>query len=220
MSEPLSIRAIVADDSYLVRAGIREVLQSRQVDVVGEAVDQASLLAIVDRERPDAVIVDIRMPPTQTDEGIVAARDIAQLYPEVAIVVLSMVVDAAMASRLLEDHPEGVGYLLKDRVTDADGLVEAIKRVQAGECVLDPVVVTQLLGRSPNNDALCALTQRERDVLELMAEGRDNAGIASQLVLSERTVESHVTSVFDKLGLAAKRGVNRRVLAVLAFLSR
>lgn len=212
------MRTVIADDSYLVRSGVREVLRAAGVEVVGEAEDAATLLALVDRERPDVAVVDIRMPPTQTDEGLVAAGQIRRLYPATAVVVLSMYVETTWALTLLDEHPQGVGYLLKDRVTEGSLLVDALRRVCDGESVLDPTIVSRLLGRTRRDDPLGRLTGREREVLALMAEGRTNAGIAAELVVSERTVETHVKAVFDKLGLAADGDGHRRVLAVLAFL--
>ena len=212
------VRTVIADDSFLVRSGVRQVLTDAGVDVVGEAHDQETLLAVVDREAPDVAVVDIRMPPTQTDEGVLAARDIRRLYPGTAVLLLSMHVDSAFALRLLTEHPEGIGYLLKDRVSEGALLVDALRRVVDGESVLDPTIVARLLGRSRRDDPLARLTAREREVLALMAEGRSNAGIAAELVMSERTVETHVKSVFDKLGLPPDADAHRRVLAVLLFL--
>jgi DNA-binding NarL/FixJ family response regulator len=212
------VRAVIADDSLLVRSGIREVLRDGGVDVVGEAQDRESLLALVDLESPDVAVVDIRMPPTQTDEGVVAAREIRRLYPQTAVLVLSMHVESAYAMRLLDHRPEGVGYLLKDRITEGTLLVDAMRRVVEGESVLDPTIVARLLGRTRRDDPLARLTPREREILSLMAEGRTNGGIAAELVMSERTVETHVKSVFDKLNLPPDAAGHRRVLAVLTFL--
>lgn len=212
------MRVVIADDHLLIRSGLRELLRDAGIDVVGEAEDRDSLLRLVDREAPDAAVIDIRMPPTHTDEGIVTARDVRRLYPSTAVLVLSMYVEPSYATRLLTDHPEGVGYLLKDRVTEGSLLVDALRRVTEGECVLDPTIVARLLGRRGRVSPVGRLTIREREVLALMAEGRSNGSIAIHLAMSPRTVETHVKSVFDKFGLPPDSDSHRRVLAVLTFL--
>jgi DNA-binding NarL/FixJ family response regulator len=212
------VRVVVADDVMLTRAGIVHLLAGTGVDVVAEADDLDSVLLAVDRQQPDAVVVDIRMPPTHTDEGLVAAQRIRDRHPDTAVLVLSQYLEPRYAMRLLEDHPERVGYLLKDRVFDVAVLVDALRRITDAECVVDPTIVARLLGRRRRDDPLGRLTDRERQVLSLLAEGRSNAAIAAQLFITERTVEAHTTQVFAKLGLTADPGSHRRVLAVLAFL--
>jgi DNA-binding NarL/FixJ family response regulator len=212
------VRVVVADDVMLTRAGIVHLLAGTGVDVVAEADDLDSVLLAVDRQQPDAVVVDIRMPPTHTDEGLVAAQRIRDRHPDTAVLVLSQYLEPRYAMRLLEDHPERVGYLLKDRVFDVAVLVDALRRITDAECVVDPTIVARLLGRRRRDDPLSRLTDRERQVLSLLAEGRSNAAIAAQLFITERTVEAHTTQVFAKLGLTADPGSHRRVLAVLAFL--
>jgi DNA-binding NarL/FixJ family response regulator len=212
------VRVVIADDVMLVRSGIARLLTDRGVDVVGEACDAAELLRLIALQRPDVAIVDIRMPPTHTDEGLVAARRIRTEYPATAVVVLSQHVEPAYAQRLLAGQPAGLGYLLKERVSDMAVLVDALCRVHDGECVLDPTIVAQIVRRHDPGSPVHRLSDREREVLDLMAEGRSNAGIAATLVLSERTVEAACTNLFRKLGLAATPDVNRRVLAVLTLL--
>ncbi|GGK71570.1 response regulator transcription factor [Ornithinimicrobium pekingense] len=212
------MRVVIADDVMLVRSGIARLLGDHGVDVVGEAGDAAELLRLVAVERPDVAVVDIRMPPTHTDEGLVAAQRIRRDYPGTAVVVLSQYVEPVYAQRLLADHPGGVGYLLKERVSDVAVLVDALHRVHEQESVIDPTIVAQVLRGHPAGSPVGRLTERERSVLALMAEGRSNGGIARELVLSERTVEAASASIFRKLGLSAAPDLNRRVLAVLTLL--
>lgn len=212
------MRAVLADDSVLLREGIARLLEEAGIDVVGQAGTADELLLKVRSYRPDIAIVDIRMPPTHTDEGLRAAREIRERYPEIGVLVLSQYVEPAYALDLLRDSAEGVGYLLKDRVGDLADFVAAVRRVADGGSALDPAVVTQLVGRRRRDDPLAELTPREREVLSLMAEGRSNQGIAERLVVTERAVEKHVTSIFGKLRLPAAPADHRRVLAVLAFL--
>lgn len=213
------MRVVIADDAALVRAGLAAMLADGGVEVVGEVGDADALLEAVAAHGPDAAVVDIRMPPTHTDEGIVAAGRIRERHPDVAVLVLSQAVDSAYAMRLLEENPASVGYLLKERVADVATLVDSLRRLRAGECVVDTSLVSRLLAKARQHGPLDSLTQREREVLALMAEGRSNAGIGGELFLSERTVETHVSRVFDKLGLLDDAAVgNRRVMAVLTYL--
>jgi DNA-binding NarL/FixJ family response regulator len=212
------MRVVVAEDVMLTRAGIVRLLTDAGVEVVAEAEDLDGVLLEADRQQPDAVVLDIRMPPTHTDEGLVAAQRIRDRHPATAVLVLSQYLEPAYALRLLEDHPERVGYLLKDRVFDVAVLVDALRRITDAECVVDPTIVARLLGRKRRDDPLGRLTDRERQVLSLLAEGRSNAAIAGELFVTERTVEAHTTQIFAKLGLAADPASHRRVLAVLAFL--
>jgi DNA-binding NarL/FixJ family response regulator len=214
------IRVVLADDSVLLREGIARLLEEAGFEVVGQADDAEQLLLKVRSYNPDVAIVDIRMPPTHTDEGLRAARDIRERYPGTAVLVLSQYVETEYALDLLADNAEGVGYLLKDRVSDLAEFAAAVRRVAEGGSALDPAVVAQLVGRSRKDDPLDRLTPREREVLELMAEGRSNQAIAERLVVTERAVEKHVTSIFGKLGLPADAADHRRVLAVLAYLRR
>ena len=200
----------------LVRSGIARLLVDAGVDVVGESADGEQLMRCVAMKRPDAVVVDIRMPPTQSDEGLVAARRIRSEYPGTGVVLLSQHVEPEYARRLLADQPGGLAYLLKERVSDVAVLVDALRRVREGECVVDPTIVRAVLRRPDPSSPVHRLTEREHSVLELMAQGRSNAGIASQLHLSERTVEAACAQVFRKLGLSPSPDDNRRVLAVLA----
>ena len=202
----------------LTREGIVRLLTDAGVDVVAQAGDAETLVSLVARERPDAVVLDIRMPPTHTDEGIVAAARVRDNFPGVGVLVLSHYLESAWALRLVEEHPEGVGYLLKDRVVDGAAIVDAQRRVVDGETVVDPTIVARLLGRRRRNDPLAALTSREREVLGLVAEGLSNRAIAERLVVAERTVENHMSSIFGKLGLPESPDQHRRVLAVLTFL--
>jgi len=212
------MRVIVTDDDLLTRQGIVHLLQQAGVEVVAETGDAESLLRQVQLSRPDAVVVDIRMPPTHTDEGLTAARAIRADNPEVSVLVLSQYVEPSYAMRLLEDQPERVGYLLKERVFDAVNLVDALRRLADGETVVDPTIVARLLGRRRRVDPLAGLTERERDVLALLAEGLSNRAIAARLFVAERTVEAHVTQIFQKLSLDSNPDSHRRVLAVLAYL--
>jgi DNA-binding NarL/FixJ family response regulator len=212
------MRVVVADDVMLTRQGIVRLLRDADVEVVGEAEDAEALLRHVHLRRPDAAIIDIRMPPTQTDEGLVAAQQIRDEYPDVGVLVLSQYVEPRYALRLLEEHPERVGYLLKERVFDVAILVDALRRIADGETVVDPTIVSRLVGRGRRHDLLADLTAREREVLGLVAEGLSNRAIAARLFVTERTVEAHVKQIFRKLGLETNPDSHRRVLAVLAHL--
>jgi DNA-binding NarL/FixJ family response regulator len=210
---------VIADDSVLLREGVARLLTEAGFDVVGQAADADELLLEVADKGPDVAIVDIRMPPTHTDEGLRAARQLRSLYPELGVLVLSQFVRPSYAFELLADDASGVGYLLKDRVSDLHELSDAVHRVGEGGSVLDPSVVAQLVGRRrPRNDPIDELTERERDVLALMAEGRSNHAIAERLFITDRTVEKHVKSIFMKLKISATQDDHRRVLAVLAYL--
>jgi DNA-binding NarL/FixJ family response regulator len=202
----------------ITREGLVRLLQEAGVDVVAEAQDGDELLRKVGATRPDAAIVDIRMPPTHTDEGLVAAKAIRSKYPDVAVLILSNYIEPRYAMQLLQDHPERVGYLLKERVFDIAVLVDALRRLADGETVVDPTIVARLLGRRRHTSALDELTGREREVLELLAEGLSNRAIAERLVVTERTVEAHVKQIFQKLDLPASPDSHRRVLAVLTYL--
>jgi DNA-binding NarL/FixJ family response regulator len=212
------MRVVVADDVMLTRQGIVRLLRDAEVDVVAEAEDAEGLLRHVDLARPDVAIVDIRMPPTHTDEGLVAAEEIRARHPEVGVLILSQYVEPQYALRILEEHPARVGYLLKERVFDVAVLVDALRRIADGESVVDPTIVSRLLGRGRRRDPLAELTTREREVLGLVAEGLSNKAIAARLFVTERTVEAHVKQIFLKLGLEVSPSSHRRVLAVLAFL--
>jgi DNA-binding NarL/FixJ family response regulator len=212
------MRVVVADDSVLLREGVVRLLEEAGFEVAGQAGDGEDLIRKVRAHKPDVAIIDIRMPPTHTDEGLRAAREIRSELPEVGVLVLSQYVEQQYALDLLADNAEGVGYLLKDRVADIDAFADAVRRVAAGGSALDPEVVSQMLGRRRQEDPVEELTPREREVLGLMAEGRTNAAIASALVVTERAVEKHVTSIFSKLDLTASPDDHRRVLAVLRFL--
>jgi len=212
------VRVVVADDSTLLREGIVRLLEETGIEVVGQAGDAEELMRKVRAHKPDVAVVDVRMPPTHTDEGLRAAREIRAELPEVSVLVLSQYVEVAYARELLAESAEGLGYLLKDRVADVEALTDAVRRVGSGGSALDPEVVSQMLGRRRRDDPLEELTPREREVLGLMAEGRTNAAIAAELVVSERAVEKHVTGIFAKLELPASGDGHRRVLAVLRFL--
>ena len=212
------MRVVLADDSVLLREGIARLLEETGFDVVGQADNPEQLLLKVRSYSPDVAIVDIRMPPSYTDEGLRAAREIRERHPGTGVLVLSQYVEPAYAMELLGENAEGVGYLLKDRVSDVDEFAAAVRRVAEGGSALDPAVVSQLVGRRRRDDPLDELTPREREVLELMAEGRSNQAIAERLVITLRAVEKHVTSIFAKLRLPATSEDHRRVLAVLTYL--
>ena len=212
------MRVAIADDAMLVREGVARLLSDAGFDIIGTAAEAETLLKIVEAERPDVVIIDIKMPPTHTDEGLVAAESIRQSYPEIGVLVLSQYVDARWATRLLEQHPERVGYLLKERVSDIAVLADALERLRVGESVVDPTIVSRLVKRRARAGSLLELTDREREVLALMAQGHSNRGICAKLVLSPKTVETHIRQIFLKLGLQEGGDYHRRVLAVLTFL--
>jgi DNA-binding NarL/FixJ family response regulator len=212
------VRIVIADDSVLLREGLTRVLTEGGFEVVAQAGDASELRQAVRRLKPDIAIVDVRMPPTHTDEGARAAVEIRAEQPEVAVLVLSQVIEAAHAMRLFSERPEGFGYLLKDRVLEIDDFLDSVRRVGKGGTAIDPEVIGQLVGRRREDDPLQELTPREREVLELMAQGLSNRGICEKLVVSPKTVETHVNSIFLKLGLMPAPDEHRRVLAVLAFL--
>ena len=212
------MRVVIADDEALLREGLARLLADAGVDVVGSAATADELVRVVGLTRPDVAIVDIRMPPTHSDEGLVAAQEIRASQPAVGVLVLSHYLESHYAMRLLEDHPERSGYLLKERVKDVAVLVDALERIDDGECVLDPTIVSRLVGRARGGSPLDELTAREREVLGLMAEGHSNDGICRQLFLSPKTVETHVRHILLKLGIGDTPDYHRRVLAVLAYL--
>jgi DNA-binding NarL/FixJ family response regulator len=212
------MRILIADDTMLIREGMARLLEDAGFEIAGKVEDAHTLLRAVALDHPDVAIVDIKMPPTHTDEGLVAAEQIRACHPQVGVLVLSQYLESRYAARLLEHHPEAVGYLLKERVSDIAVLADAIRRVAEGECVLDPTIVTRLIQRARHRQPLDELTDREREVLALIAEGRSNHAIAELLVLSPKTVEAHIGRVFAKLGLDDTPDYHRRVLAVLAFL--
>ena len=212
------MRVVIADDAMLIREGAARLLEDAGVEVAGTAGDAQDLLRLVATEQPDVAIVDIRMPPTHTDEGLVAAEQIRSRHPGVGVLVLSQYLESRYATRLLEQHPQGRGYLLKERVSDIGALKDAIARIADGECVLDPTIVARLIKRPRHRRPIDELTDREREVLALIAEGRSNQGISQILVLSPKTVEAHVGRILAKLGLDDTPDYHRRVLAVLAFL--
>jgi DNA-binding NarL/FixJ family response regulator len=212
------MRVVVADDSVLLREGVVRLLTEHGFDVVGQAGDAEDLIRKVRAHKPDVAVVDIRMPPTNTDDGLRAALEIRAELPDTGVLVLSQYVEEGYALDLVGESAGGVGYLLKDRVADVDRFIDSVRRVADGGSALDPEVVSQLVGRARRDDPLDQLTPREREVLEFMAEGRSNNAIAELMVVTERAVEKHVTSIFGKLGLAPAPEDHRRVLAVLAFL--
>ena len=214
------MRVVIADDAVLLREGAVRLLTEAGIEVVAQAGDAEDLMRKVRAHKPDVALVDVRMPPTQTDEGLRAAREIRAELPDVGVLVLSQIVEENYARELLTDNASGVGYLLKDRVADVAALTDALNRVAAGGSALDPEVVSQILGRRRRDDPLDDLTPREREVLGLMAEGRSNSAIAAELVVTERAVEKHVTGIFSKLDLPTSSDDHRRILAVLAFLQR
>jgi DNA-binding NarL/FixJ family response regulator len=212
------MRVVLADDTMLLREGVALLLGEAGFDVVGQASNAEELVRVVGDASPDVAIVDLRMPPTHTDEGLRAALEIRAAHPAVGVLVLSQHADIGLAMKLLDAGVEGVGYMLKDRVADLDDFSDAIRRVAAGGSALDPTIVSQLLAKRREAGPLDEITAREREVLELMAEGRSNQGIADRLEISERGVQKHVTSIFDRLGIPAGTDDHRRVLAVLTFL--
>jgi DNA-binding NarL/FixJ family response regulator len=212
------MRVVIADDVMLVRSGLARLLTEVGVEVVEECEDARSLMQAVATHHPEAAIVDIRMPPTHTDEGLVAARQIRDGFPRTVVLVLSQYLEPRYAERLLADQPDGLGYLLKERVSDVAVLVDGLRRLTQGECVIDPTIVTTLLRRARGGSPLSRLTEREQEILGQMAEGRSNTAIATRLGISERTVESTCAQVFRKLDLEPDADVNRRVLAVLMVL--
>jgi len=212
------MRVVVADDSVLLREGVVRLLEENGFEVVGQAGDADDLIRKVKAHKPDVAVVDIRMPPTNTDDGLRAALEIRAELPDTGVLVLSQYVEEGYALDLVGESAGGVGYLLKDRVADVERFVDSVRRVADGGSALDPEVVSQLVGRARRDDPLDALTPREREVLELMAEGRSNNAIAEIMVVTERAVEKHVTSIFGKLDLTPAPEDHRRVLAVLAFL--
>jgi DNA-binding NarL/FixJ family response regulator len=212
------VRVVIGEDSLLLREGLARLLEETGHDVVAQAGDAEELLRKVGAHKPDLAIVDVRMPPSFTDEGIRAALTIRERWPQIAVLVLSEHVESTYALELFADGTDGLGYLLKQRVSDLDEFADAVSRVAAGGSALDPEVVSHLLGRHRRGDPLDRLTPREREVLGLMAEGRSNHAIAEQLVITERAVEKHVTSIFSKLDLPPTAEAHRRVLAVLKYL--
>ncbi len=212
------LRLVIADDHVLLRRGVVSMLEAQGFDVVAQAGDADELLRKVGAHRPDVAIVDIRMPPTNTDDGLRAAVEIRQAHPDVGVLVLSQYIEADYALELIGEDARAVGYLLKDRVSDIEEFANAVRRVAGGGSVLDPEVVRWMLGRQRETSALAELTPREREVLGLLAEGCSNQGAARRLVISERAVEKHVTSIMSKLGLPSEPEAHRRVLAVLAYL--
>ena len=212
------MRVVIADDEMLLREGLARLLTDAGIDVVGKATNAAELLRTVRLAAPDVAIVDIKMPPSHTDEGLVAAADIRSSHPEVGVLVLSHYLESTYAMRLLAEHPERVGYLLKARVSDIAVLADALRRIAEGECVLDPTIVARLVNRPRERSPLSELTDREREVLGLIAEGLSNQAIGLPLFLSPKTIETHIRQIFIKLGLSEAPDSHRRVLAVLTFL--
>jgi DNA-binding NarL/FixJ family response regulator len=212
------VRAVIAEDSVLLREGVARLLEDAGCEVVGRTGDADALLLNVRSHEPDVAIVDIRLPPNHDDEGLQAALEIRSSHPSVGVLVLSQYVEVGLAMKLLADSAEGVGYLLKDRIIDVPDFLDAVRRVAAGGSAIDPIIVSTLLSKRRNDDPLANLTPREREVLELMAEGRSNQGIADKLVVTLRAAEKYVSSVFTKLGLPTSGGDSRRVLAVLLYL--
>jgi len=212
------VRVVLAEDSVLLREGVARLLEDEGFEIVAQTGTAEDLMLKVRSYSPNVVIVDIRMPPTHTDEGLKAAQEIKETYPQVGVLVLSQYVEPTYAMELLSESAEGVGYLLKDRVSNVDEFAAAVRRVGEGGSALDPAIVSQLVGRRRRDDPLDQLTPREREVLEHMAQGRSNQGIANELVVTERAIEKHVTSIFGKLRLPHATEDHRRVLAVLTYL--
>jgi DNA-binding NarL/FixJ family response regulator len=216
----MSLRIVIGEDQALLREGIVRLLSDAGFEVVAEAADAPDLLRKVAAHEPDVAIVDVQMPPGNEDDGLLAAMEIRASHPKIGVLVLSAFTEERYAVDLIGDNASGVGYLLKDRVTDFAGFADAVRRVAAGGSVLDPQVVSRMLGRKRRDDPLDDLTPREREVMELMAQGRSNKGIAEELVVTPAAVEKHITAIFSKLGVSAESADHRRVLAVLAFLRR
>ena len=214
------MRVVIADDAPLIREGIATLLTEHDVEVVKQVDNAEALLECIRDMRPDVALIDIRMPPTHTDEGLRAARTIRARYPDIAVLVLSQHLELEYALRLVEEKPAGAGYLLKERVGRVEQLLDALERVASGECVVDRAVVDELLAHRRRADTIEELTPREREIIALMAEGRSNQGICQALWLSPKTVETHIRGAFTKLGIREAPEDNRRVLAVLAFLQR
>ena len=212
------MRVVIAEDSVLLREGLERLLREHGVEVVGSCETGEDLLRNVGRYRPDVAIVDIRLPPTHNDEGLRAALEIREKHPSVGVLVLSQYVEVGLAMKLIADSAEGTGYLLKDRIANVKDFVESVHRVADGGSALDPIIVSTLLAKRRGADPLTELTPREREVLELMAEGRSNQGIADKLVITLRAAEKYVSSIFTKLGLPSGGSDSRRVLAVLLYL--
>ncbi|HEY6607166.1 MAG TPA: response regulator transcription factor [Gaiellaceae bacterium] len=212
------MRVAIAEDAVLLREGLTRLLGEAGFEVVAQCGDADELLLKVRSNSLDAVIVDIRLPPTHSDEGLRAAIEIRERHPSIGVLVLSQYVELGLAMKLLADSAEGVGYLLKDRISDVDDFISAVRRVGEGGFAIDPIIVSTLLSRQRSEDPLELLTPREREVLVLMAEGSSNQGIADKLVITTRAVEKYVSSIFGKLGLPSTGSESRRVLAVLAFL--
>jgi len=212
------MRVVIAEDSVLLREGLERLLNENGLEVIGSCETAQDLLGMVRRFEPDVAIVDIRLPPTHNDEGMRAALEIRARHPAVRVLVLSQYVELGLAMQLLAESAEGVGYLLKDRISDVKEFVSAVQRVAAGGSAIDPIIVSTLLSKRRSDDPLDELTPREREVLELMAEGRSNQGIADKLVITLRAVEKYVSSIFGKLGLPSSGSDSRRVLAVLLYL--
>jgi DNA-binding NarL/FixJ family response regulator len=212
------MRVVIADDEVLVREGLARLLEDTGVEVVGRAANASELTRMVEARRPDVAIIDIRMPPSHTDEGLLAAQEIRRCHPDVGVLVLSHHLESDYAMRLLEEAPERAGYLLKERVSDVAVLLDALHRITEDECVVDPTIVARLVARRRAQGPLDELTEREREVLALIAEGHSNGAISATLYLSPKTVEGHIRQIFLKLGLRDSPAHHRRVLAVLAFL--
>jgi DNA-binding NarL/FixJ family response regulator len=214
------MRVVVAEDVMLTREGITRLLSDAGVEVAAEVGDADALMRAVRATQPDAAVIDIRMPPTHTDEGLNAAQQIRAEHPDVSVLILSQYIEPHYAMRLLDEHPGRIGYLLKERIFDVAVLVDALRRLADGETVVDPTIVARLFARKRRADPLDELTEREREVLALVAEGLSNRGIAARLFVTERTVEAHVKQIFQKLALSTEPDSHRRVLAVVAYLRR
>jgi serine/threonine-protein kinase len=212
------VRVVIADDEALLREGLARLLEDAGFEVAGRCGDADALLRLVEVRRPDVAIVDIRMPPNHGDDGLLAAQEIRRRYPQIGVLVLSHYLDSRYAARLLEEVPERAGYLLKDRISEVAVVADALRRIDNGECVIDPTIVSRLVARKRARGPLDVLTEREREVLALVAEGHSNGAIAEKLFLSRKTIDSHISQIFRKLDLRESPEQHRRVLAVLAFL--